>query len=620
MPVETHNDIVPATGIEPTDAVETHEDIRLASGVEPHREESPRAHRAYGGAINPIELRDDPEDMARRLILWSYAVAPVVRPLSRAEGGPVDDPVDKALSVAGTSQPNAAQKAVETARSLTPMGFYSAAAEAASKIPQRAPIDQIINKVKGSPGVKAEELDQSGVRDAFAGQKSVDPKEVARHFQENLPQISEKVYGGAPIVHKAEEVEPEHFFGDNVPSWLTASFVVGPRFKPEQQYVIHEAGKTRFRGDTSEYYLKGPRGDDLGDYESLEAAEQAANDAMMKRDPVKYQDYALPGGERYREVTLQLPPTGKGSERGFQSAHWSDPNVLAHLRMSDRTGSQGEKVLHVDEIQSDWAQKGRDEGFYKGPTKQLSGEVVREEGPEDRWRVNWEDGSFSGGYGYEAAARARLNQGKTDEKPGVPVGPHVTDTNSWTDLALKRALKEAAEGGYDKMVWTPGETQADRYNLVHSVKKLAFDPLTKKLFVTPIGKDEAVEAPGVFTKDNLRNFVGKGVAEKLLAADPQHGIHALEGDQLSTSGEGMKNFYDRIVPSRLQALVKKLDPEAKINLFSHDLPAAEGEGTIKGHALHLTPKLREAILKGLPAYEHGGSVLKHAFNVISRYS
>ena len=52
--------------------------------------------KSYGGAVDPVELRDDNlEDMGRRLILWSHAVAPVVRPLSRAEGGSVSDTDDK---------------------------------------------------------------------------------------------------------------------------------------------------------------------------------------------------------------------------------------------------------------------------------------------------------------------------------------------------------------------------------------------------------------------------------------------------------------------------------------------------------------------------------------------
>ena len=33
---------------------------------------------------------------------------------------------------------------------------------------------------------------------------------------------------------------------------------------------------------------------------------------------------------------------------------------MAHIRLTDRKGPNGEKVLHVEEIQSDWHQKARD--------------------------------------------------------------------------------------------------------------------------------------------------------------------------------------------------------------------------------------------------------------------
>jgi len=47
------------------------------------------------------------------------------------------------------------------------------------------------------------------------------------------------------------------------------------------------------------------------------------------------------------------------SGQDYQSSHWDTPNVLAHLRVSDRTDATGAKTLLVDEIQSDFAQDTR---------------------------------------------------------------------------------------------------------------------------------------------------------------------------------------------------------------------------------------------------------------------
>lgn len=521
-------------GLTPTEAPHfglTSEDVQQAqTAFEPPA-------KSYGGAINPIELRsDDLEDTARRLILWSYAAAPIVRPLSRAEGGPVDDPVNKALDIVGAGSSPAS--AVETARNLTPMGFYSAAAEAASRIPQRAPIDQILNKLKGSPNVKAEELDLSGVRDAFAGQKSVDPAQVAQHLQENLPQVQETIHGYDSKTKQNTKLKP------------------------------------------------------------------------------KYEQYTTPGGQNYREVLLHLPenkaepkyrvnfPNGRSvtvdneqqangvagifegstveerpqvSDRDYRSSHWETPNIVAHLRMADRGmyGLGNPEALHLEEVQSDWGQNKRD-------------------------------------------------------NPDLPDGPHVGSTESWTDLALKRALMEAAKGKYRKLTWTPGEEQADRYGLDKSFSQIHYSPDTKALYAQ--GKGDVEDIHEYVHPQALHSFIGKELADKLLArplldnTQPNiagEKIHSLIGGQLAMPQKGMRDYYDRMLPNRLQKLVSKLDPEAKVQLHGHRMyvPGEEDpeDGDYKKvHSLEITPKLRAAILKGLPAFEHGGAVVNRAFDVLSK--
>ena len=44
-------------------------------------------------------------------------------------------------------------------------------------------------------------------------------------------------------------------------------------------------------------------------------------------------------------------------------SHWEEPNVLVHIRASDRVDEEGRKILYVEEIQSDWHQKGRKHGY-----------------------------------------------------------------------------------------------------------------------------------------------------------------------------------------------------------------------------------------------------------------
>ena len=60
-----------------------------------------------------------------------------------------------------------------------------------------------------------------------------------------------------------------------------------------------------------------------------------------------------------------LIATPGGSSLNFRGGHFPDEIALAHVRLNDRIDADGKKVLFIEEIQSDWHQKGRRYG-YKG--------------------------------------------------------------------------------------------------------------------------------------------------------------------------------------------------------------------------------------------------------------
>ena len=66
-----------------------------------------------------------------------------------------------------------------------------------------------------------------------------------------------------------------------------------------------------------------------------------------------HEQYTLPGGKNYREILLQHP---KGKFEGVETHFGGTPNILASVRAKDRTGPNGEKILHIEELQSDWHQ------------------------------------------------------------------------------------------------------------------------------------------------------------------------------------------------------------------------------------------------------------------------
>ena len=410
----------------------------------------------------------------------------------------------------------------------------------------------------------------------------------------------------------------------------------------------------------------------------------------------KFEQYTIPGGENYREVLMHMPQKqnaaidlGKSPatslferdmmekyggesfpsvynrlspseidkyemyvredrnaaktasmlqdrENNYKSQHWDQPNVLAHLRMSDRTGPEGEKILHLEELQSDWGQAGRKQGFAQKLTPELQEQVNLIASKLDPKFVPAHARNSSGtGIDTENFLIRDINHWKetgaiTPEdarvltqyaniKSGLklpPSAPYVSSpegkhTSSWVDLGLKRALREAAEKGYDKLVWTPGAEQAARYDLSKHIDELHWH--RGNLVAYDKDGNKVIQRTGMSASD-LPDVVGKDVADKLLAQEAgSDGWRTLEGQDLKVGGEGMSGFYDKILPTQLQKLVKKLDPEAKVELGGHVIKSGKGKPTqysdfdewsnapqeqvTKAHSITITPKMREAILE-----------------------
>jgi preprotein translocase subunit YajC len=182
-----------------------------------------------------------------------------------------------------------------------------------------------------------------------------------------------------------------------------------------------------------------------------------------------------------------------GSEQGikFKSSHFDEPNILVHLRMNTRTDADGNRVLFLEEVQSDWGQKGKKEGFAQ-VTRLPEGYRIEEPTKWSGWTVvepSGVDGNLQsttigqGATKEEAVQRAldNLNRRK------IAVAPFVTDTNAWTKLGLKVALKEAVKQGVSKIAWSTGTQQFDRWGS----EEIHWDTIMKPKGFEIVVKDDA---------------------------------------------------------------------------------------------------------------------------------
>ena len=384
----------------------------------------------------------------------------------------------------------------------------------------------------------------------------------------------------------------------------------------------------------------------------------------------KYSQYTLPGGTNYREVLLTLPSkvappdfsnwkskyvgggewevhdadrkfrglvradseatqeqVGKAWWEGassntqrmldstkadYRSSHWDTPNVLAHIRVDDRTDADGNRVLMVQEIQSDWGQEGKKKGFAPRDIANPTDAEVRE-------FFGLVPGADPADFRQEMVeALQKRNRAGT-----LPPAPFVTSTDKWLTLALKRIITMAAQEGYDKVAFVNGEQSAERYDLSKQISKISYEKADNGNYeiyaydlngAQVLHEGEDVEIP----ISRVEELVGKEIATKIANGEgakwdgsPARDWRDLTGLDLKVGGEGMKAFYDQIVPSATKALLKKLGGGQMEDVrFREDRGFEDSYQRSKGMVIPpitqtgftITPEMRQKASQGLPLF------------------
>jgi hypothetical protein len=269
-------------------------------------------------------------------------------------------------------------------------------------------------------------------------------------------------------------------------------------------------------------------------------------------------------GENYKgsqltdeEIDIQLElkeATKQPKTEQFKSSHFDEPNILVHLRMNTRTDVDGNKVLFLEEVQSDWGQKGKREGFA---TPESSNRIKEINARLIDIANDISAGKVKKGDVVEEQSELIKERDRLQKSERTPTAPFVTETPSWVKLGLKTALKEAARQGADKIAWTTGEQQNDRYDLSKQVDVIDGKRNKDGTYEITATKDGSK----IFGKSDMplkeiEDTFGKDVAEKI--NNSKSPLITISGDNLKAGGKGMKGFYDNIVPSVAKSLVKEL--------------------------------------------------------------
>ena len=467
---------------------------------------------------------------------------------------------------------------VKPQAAVSDLGFYSAAEQAALNLQRNKGSGQaFLNDLLKAENVKKDELQWMGVDDYLKEKPNVTKQEVQDFIANNRVDVQEVTLGSPLTLSEQAEIRA------------------------------------------------------LREKDRMSMSERARFDTLSSREDSgispKYSKYQLPGGENYREILLKLPeampntaleiqqftkrmeamreiqnefanagnmekaisfaqkaddlqasirqlekmPVTKQTEN-YQSSHFDEPNILAHIRVNDRVDADGKKMLLIEEIQSDWHQAGREKGYQKSYAKEDVKPMPKDKAASEYgldnadlfWYFDVPGNTLQIPKSRFATQDEALKYVLTEKKTAGDV-PDAPFKDTWYQLALKRALKYAADNGYERVGLTTGKQQADRYKMSNEVNSLAWRDagggVKRAISLELVNGDnmtlsvnsEGKLMGGNFEDKSLSSVLGKDLAKKIMAEDNGN----LMGNGLNIGGEGMKKYYDEVYPQYLDKYGKK---------------------------------------------------------------
>lgn len=510
--------------------------------------------------------------------------------------------------------------------------FYSALDRAVSDIPQaKASAEQWAATLANRPGVKPEEIQWRGLDQYLAGRagQTVTKQEIADHLAGNKVELGEVTKGE----FSSSELDAAAVKARETGNWA------------EYDRLLNQA-KSNETSNTKYHSYQLPGGENYKEtlltlpkevspiktrLQEINKRTEAIQDEFDKLDKapetkeLKAQRLALynEGGALKKERYKLHKEFETAPDVNFKSSHWDEPNPVTHMRTNERTiGNTASH--HIEEVQSDWHQKGRTEGYADpDPAKrdiaarelltaesELKKQIRRSDQSHYKEAIDNQvefhanperDVEFAEQwFGPEQQSAALRYMAAKREFSALAGGvPDAPFKKTWPDLTMKQALRDAVENGKDRLSWTPGEAQAKRYDLSKQVDSVHYNPDTQRL-VAKRGNSNVIDQNGV-PPDKLADYVGKDVARKIMGEEPNvNGLRSLRGENLKVGGEGMNEFYDKMLPKAVEKLGKAYGVKVQRGVDTTGNPV---------NYVDIPPAWKQEILKkGFPLFATGGSV------------
>ena len=434
--------------------------------------------------------------------------------------------------------------------------WYSALENAVAGFNQKqATPDQWKGMIKNFPGLKQDELDWVGVNDWLDKQEGkVSQADLLKFVQENNVQLEEVVKGEQDIVNKInEELKPlgysyEEEYGDWSLLDENGELVEDEDIPNEVHSIINDVHNFDLNGETQHSTYQLPGGKNYKELLlTLPTKDNVIEQKIKEFKSLMTQKYNVIGMNIWdvmnEEETNHLANLDSQTKKAdYKSNHWDEPNILAHIRFNERIDAYGNKVLFLEEIQSDWHQAGKKEGYQGNATSLFNS--IKDFADKHNIKIRAEEGDYLPVREYKQLLDKiievkDINMGQilaeyhNDPKQsyGVPNAPFKNSTQ-WSLLAMKRMVRYAAENGFDKIAWTTGQQQFDRY------AQGTEEEQAKRLHGMQEFYDKII--PNTFNAEFNKNKWGNAKVEQI-------NINPFESNEKNTNGMLWKNLPSPII-------------------------------------------------------------------------
>jgi hypothetical protein len=476
----------------------------------------------------------------------------------------------------------AVDAAVQAGRKLAPT-FYSKLEQVLKdpKVPVRVtPTD--LERIVQNNQVKAEELKWTNFDDWLQEQKTLGTgmlrkADVLDFLEQNKVDVREVELSG----DRVKFPEYNEAGGSNYRELILTL----PDIPPARPQMIPNAKRY--------HYLLAGEDDATADIAGVFPSQEEAQAALRQLPPNEQPLYRIESdpthvpGENLPEQVAPYRDTTHWDEEQFE-------NPIAHIRFDERVDPDGKRVLLIDEVQSQWNQTGRREGYLsrRMPDDQTFNDMEKEY-YTIRDRLDQENREPTGA---ETRRMAKIeSELGSDFDPSIPYIPEGPYQNSWQTLALRRMIRYAAENNFDRIEWWDGQPHAERWGTEefkwiklpdgsYSITGTEFTPVggvNQQVAGSLRPQQEIVQSEDDVLAYLMDRFSGLELGRKEMGESKDLSAKLWKQMQEQPEGvvrpreEGLRYFYDRALPQEMNNLVKKFDKDNRVTVGERIVPKME---------------------------------------------